>query len=120
MDLDLGLDLGSGFRCHLDEGLRLVKRCLRDSGFRLGLRRDWQRSCRLGFLTDLDLDLGFVTDLDLGFATDFHWGFRLDFPMDFPINFGWDLGSPLGWWEMAAPGRSRPWLLLLRSTDPGS
>ena len=25
-----------------------------------------------------------------------------------------------GWWEMAAPDRSRPWLLLLRSTDPGS
>ena len=25
-----------------------------------------------------------------------------------------------GWWEMAALDRSRPWLLLLRSTDPGS
>ena len=25
-----------------------------------------------------------------------------------------------GWWEMAALDRSRPWHLLLRSTDPGS
>ena len=29
-------------------------------------------------------------------------------------------GPDVGWWEMAAPDRSRPWLLLLRSTDPGS
>ena len=29
-------------------------------------------------------------------------------------------GGNTGWWEMAAPDRSRPWLLLLRSTDPGS
>ena len=30
-----------------------------------------------------------------------------------------DTGAQVGWWEMAAPDRSRPWLLLLRSTDPG-
>ena len=48
------------------------------------------------------------------------WFYFLTDPEFSPLAM---LGRPYplsGWREMAAPDRNQPWLLLLRSTDPGS